>query len=246
MIKIDRILTFLGEYNMQTYSHDSFHGIIENLKEYNLKKNIKEQLKIINPLLAKKELDLKNYLEVARKNGIITHNESEFLEVKMELARMCLEIEQALDGIHVTMLFYDHERNNIFHGACSSAPVEFFDFFGMVNEQGLLNAELASCGRAIYTEEVVQTDIDTSPLWSNLKEYVLKFGFKSCTSIPFYTTTGKLAGTFAHYSEQPNHLLSIEEIEMIQEKTEMFSSEIQKISDRLSEYTKSGVTGLTI
>jgi GAF domain-containing protein len=223
-----------------------YQGIVENLREYNLKKHIKEQLNAINPILVKKETELKVHFEKAIDNGLITKNEAEFLEIKMELGRMCLELEQVLDGIYVTMLFYDPERNHVFHGACPSGPVEFFDFFSVVNEQGLLNEDCASCGRAIFTQEVVQTDIETSPLWSQLKDHVLSFGFKSCTSIPFYSSDGKVAGTFAHYSNKPNNMLTLEEIEMIQEKTSMFSEEIQRISDRLQEYTKTGNTGLTI
>lgn len=220
--------------------------LVVNLQKYNLQKNIKEQLKIINPLLSKNENDIKTHLLYAMERGIITKEESIFLEVKMELGKMCLEIEQALNGVYVTMLFYDRERNNIFHGACPSIPVNFFDFFKLINEKGLLNENLSSCGRAIFTHEVVQSDIRTSPLWTNLKDYVLNYGFKSCTSIPFFTQTGEIAGTYAHYSNEENHLLGCEEVEMIQEKTLMFSKEIQSISDRLLEYTKTGMTGLTI
>jgi len=50
-------------------------GVVENLREYNLKKNIKEQLKIINPLLGKQETDIKVHLENALVNGVITKSE---------------------------------------------------------------------------------------------------------------------------------------------------------------------------
>jgi len=221
-------------------------SIIENLRDFNLKKNIKNQLKVINPLLVESETDVKVHLEKTLSNGLITESEFEFLEIKMELGRMCLEMEQVLDDIYVTMMFYDKERNSVFHGACPSGPVDFFDFFGMVNEQGIFDENCASCGRAIFTQEVVQTDIETSSLWSALKAHVISYGFRSCTSIPFYASSGKLAGTFAFYSNKPNHLLTQDEVEMIQEKTFMFSNEIRKISDRLYEYTKVGETGLTI
>jgi len=224
----------------------NYLGVVESLREYNLKKNIKEQLKIINPLLGKKESDIKVHLENALINGVISKNESDFLEIKMELGRMCLDLEQVLDGIYVTMLFYDRERNNVFHAAAPSIPVEFFDFFSVINEQGILDENCASCGRSIYTQEVVQTDIGTSPLWTNIKESVFKYGFKSCTSIPFFTHTGRVAGTFAHYSNKSNNILTQDEVEMIQEKTSMFSFEIQRISDRIHEYTQVGNVRLTI
>ena len=109
-------------------------GIVENLREYNLKKNIKEQLKIINPLLYKKETDITIHLNNALDNGVITKSELDFLKIKMELGRMCLELEEVLDNIYITLLFYDRERNNVFHGAAPSIPVEFFDFYGVINE----------------------------------------------------------------------------------------------------------------
>lgn len=227
-------------------SSSDYQGIIEYLQIYNLKKNIKDQLTLINPLVGKKEHDVKVHMNKALGTGIITKNEAEFLEIKMALGRMCLDLEQVLDGVYVTMLFYDRERNFAFHGACPSAPVEFFDFFNVINQQGLLNEDCASCGRAVFTQQVVQTNIETSPLWANFKDYVTSFGFKSCTSIPFYTSDGQVAGTFAHYSKNPNHLLTEEEVVMIQEKTAMYADEIQKISDRLHEYTQIGKSGLTI
>ncbi|MBO0603590.1 GAF domain-containing protein [Sporosarcina sp. E16_3] len=231
---------------MELVDGSNHQGIVESLRAYNLKKNIKAQLKIINPLLGKKETDIKVHLMNALINGIITKSESDFLEIKMELGRMCLELEQVLDSIYVTMLFYDKERNNVFHGAGPSIPVEFFDFFSIVNEQGILDENCASCGKAIYTQEVVQTDIETSPLWTNLKESVIEYGFKSCTSIPFFTHTGRLAGTFAHYSNKPNNFLTQDEVEMIQEKISMFSFEIQTIADRIHEYSQVGNARLTI
>ncbi|WP_381536512.1 GAF domain-containing protein [Sporosarcina siberiensis] len=220
--------------------------IVESLREYNLKKNIKEQLKIINPLLGQKETDVKDHLMNALVNGVITRSEFDFLEIKMELGRMCLELEEVLDGIYVTLLFYDRERNNVFHGAGPSIAVEFFDFFGVINEQGILDENCASCGKAIFTKEVVQTDIGTSTLWTNFKDGVIEYGFKSCTSVPFFTNTGRLAGTFAHYSKRSNNLLTQDEVEMIQEKISMFSFEIQTISDRIHEYTQAGSVSLTI
>jgi len=231
---------------MKLINGSNHQSIVKCLREYNLKKNIKEQLKVINPLLCKKETDIKVHLKYALVNGIITKSEYEFLEIKMALGRMCLELEQVLDNIYVTLLFYDRERNHVFHGAGPSIPVEFFDFMGVINEQGMLDENCASCGKAIYTQEVVQTDISTSELWTNFKDVIIEYEFQSCTSIPFFTSTGRLAGTFAHYSKKPNYHLTEDEVEMIQEKISMFSFEVQTISDRINEYTQAGNVSLTI
>ncbi|WP_422122488.1 GAF domain-containing protein [Planococcus sp. X10-3] len=224
----------------------NYHDIVENLREYNLKKNIKAQLKIINPLLSNRANDIKAHMNNALNSGIISKSESEFLDIKIMLGRMILELEQVLDDIYVSILFYDSERNTIYHGACPSVPPDFFDFFKLINEQGLFDENCGPCGKAVFKQEIVQTDIETSPLWSKFKVYPLKVGFKSCTSIPFYTSTGRLAGTFANYSKDPNHTFTPDELAMIQEKIYMYRDEIQSISDRLNEHTQSGHTALSI
>lgn len=227
-------------------NNSNYQDIVENLREYNLKKSIKEQLKVINPLLCTKATDIKVHLTNALAAGLISKSESEFLDIKIKLGRMSLELEQVLDGIYVSILFYDSEQNAIYHGACPSAPADFFDFFKIVNEQGLFDENCGSCGKAVFEQVVVQTDIETSPLWTNFKDYALKVGFKSCTSIPFYTSNGKLAGTFANYSYKPNHIFTHDEVAMIQEKIYMYRGEIESISNRLHEHTKIGHTSLTI
>lgn len=227
-------------------NNSNYQHIVENLREYNLKKSIKAHLNIINPLLCNKATDLKDYLTDALAKGLISKSESEFLDIKVKLGRMSLELEQVLEDVYVSILFYDSERNSIYHGACPSAPADFFDFFKMINEQGLFDENCGPCGKAVFEQEVVQTDIETSPLWSNFKDYPLKVGFKSCTSIPFYTSTGRLAGTFANYSTKPNHIFTHDEVAMIQEKIYMYREEIQSISDRLHEHTQDGQTSLTI
>ena len=227
-------------------NNSTYQDIVENLREYNLKKSIKAQLKVINPLLRNGATDIKVHLNNALANGIISKSESEFLAIKIKLGRMSLELEQVLEGIYVSILFYDSKQNAIYHGACPSAPADYFDFFQIINEQGLFDKNCGPCGKAIFEQEVVQTNIETSPLWSNYKDHALKFGFMSCTSIPFFTSTGKLAGTFANYSHEPNHVFTQDEVAMIQEKIYMYRSEIESISDRLHEHTQIGSASLTI
>jgi hypothetical protein len=210
----------------------NYQGLVENLQEYNLNKKLKDYLTIINSSLVKKEKDIKVHLNKILQNSLINEEEFEFLSAKMELGFMCKDLELVLEGISVTMLFYDETRNKVFHGACPSIPVEFFDFFKIINELGTLNKNTASCGRAIFTRKVVQTDIGTSPLWVELKEHYIENGFLSCISIPFYNRGQQVAGTFALLSKDPNYKLKNNEVRMVQEKTAMYEEEIQRISDR--------------
>lgn len=227
-------------------NRNNYRDIVESLREYNLKKNIKAQLKLINPLLSNRSTDIKAHINNALNTGKISKSESEFLDIKIKLGRMILELEQVLDDIYVSILFYDSERNSIYHGASPSAPLDFFDFFKIINEQDIFDENCGPCGKAVFKQEIVQTDIETSPLWSKFKVYPLDVGFKSCTSIPFYTRTGRLAGTFANYSKKSNYIFTQDELEMIQEKIYMYGDEIQKISDRLHQHTRIGHTDLAI
>ncbi len=211
----------------------NYQGIVVNLKEYNLNKNLRSRLSMINASLVKREKNLKIHLEQLLQDDLITEDEFKYFSVKIELGRMCQDLEEVLEGISVSILFYDEKSNKVFHGACPSIPVEFFDFFKTINELGIISKDVASCGRAIFTGEVVQTDIETSPLWNGLKDHYIENGFRSATSIPFYNKHLKIAGTFALLSRFPNYLLNHDKIQMVQEKTSMYIEEIQRISDRL-------------
>jgi len=83
----------VGGSLIQLINGANHQGIVESLRAYNLKKNIKEQLKIINPFLGKQETDIKVHLMNALVHGFITKSEFDFLKIKMALGRMYLEME---------------------------------------------------------------------------------------------------------------------------------------------------------
>ncbi len=63
---------------------------------------------------------------------------------------------------------------------------------------------VGSCGTAAFLkEEIVVSDIATSPLWKNHKEVALANKLQACWSIPILSSTKQVLGTFAVYHHEP-------------------------------------------
>jgi len=213
---------------------EDYQALINNLCTFNMNKIIKNHLDIINRALPKRENNIRVHLENVLLKRLITKDEFDFLNAKLNLSRMCHDLETVLESISVSIMFYNSKDNKIYHGACPSIPAAFFDFFNDINELGTFNENVASCGKAVLTAEIVRADIRTSPLWAELKEHYVSRGLQYAISIPFYNIEQQVAGTYALLANHPMHGVNKDKIQMIQEKTSMFTLEIQKISDRLA------------
>lgn len=205
-------------------------NIVVYMKEYASNKRIKDMLMKINPLLAQREENTRVHLE-ALTNGIITEDEFQAIEAKMELGKLCLGIEEIIPHSYVTLLSYLEKENKIYHGAAPNIPLQFFDFFQEVNSRNLFNEHCGSCGSAVYRNQVVVTNIKTSPLWEPFREYVMQYGFQSVWSLPFYKDQ-KVIGTFAIYHKYIKKV-SNREIHQVQQKIKEYQESIFLLSDQL-------------
>lgn len=232
----------LGHTYKKCYSEDyrltynpfntNTRGVVEYIKKYSLNKNVKKILTEINPLLTKKETNIRIHLE-ALKNFLITEEEFQTIVAKMDLGKLCLGLEEIIPDGYVTMLFYDRKENKIYHAAGPSFPVEFFDFFQDVNAANMFNTNCGSCGAAVYRKEVIVTDIKTSPLWKPFREYMFKWGFKTCWSIPFFKN-GFVIGTFAIYHKSQRNVLE-NEIQLVKKQVKVYQDTIFYMFDHLLE-----------
>ena len=104
--------------------------------------------------------------------------------------------QRSNDGALASILAIDGDERHLFHVAGGSLPQ---DYITIIN--GLeIGAEVASCGTAAYTREiVVVSDIAESQLWKNYKVAALEHGLRACWSIPLIDGEGRLEGTFAVY-----------------------------------------------
>ncbi len=79
-------------------------------------------------------------------------------------------------------------------GAAPSLPEEFVQAIELM-PAGPISG---SCGAAAYWgKEVVVADIETDPLWVDLKEVGLRHGVRACASVPIVSENGSVLGTLA-------------------------------------------------
>ncbi|WP_052467150.1 sigma 54-interacting transcriptional regulator [Psychroserpens damuponensis] len=117
-----------------------------------------------------------------------------------------------------------------------------------------------SCPTAAFTKKtVIVSDISTNKLWVKYRNSTLKYGLKSCWSIPILSKNKRVLGTFALYSKSINtpSKSEIEElnfavnlakiaiersiiIEEIKKKDESYKALIDQASDSIVTYTLDG------
>jgi PAS domain S-box-containing protein len=67
-----------------------------------------------------------------------------------------------------------------------------------------IGPKAGSCGTAAFRgERVVVENIETDPLWEDYKHIALKYGLRSCWSVPLIAKNGRVLGTFATYHDRP-------------------------------------------
>src|SRR4030095_7427248 len=68
------------------------------------------------------------------------------------------------------------------------------------------------CGTAMFTRKpVIVTDVMTSPLWADYREWAKICGLSACWSTPIISPQGDVLGSFAMYREEKRGPLPEEE-----------------------------------
>ncbi|HKS69968.1 MAG TPA: ATP-binding protein [Ktedonobacterales bacterium] len=107
---------------------------------------------------------------------------------------------QSRDGVLVSLLLLDADRQHLLHGAAPSLP----DAYNNAIHGLAVGPAAGSCGTAAYRRErVVVEDIATDPLWEDYRELALPHGLRACWSTPLIGRDGDVLGTFAMYYRQP-------------------------------------------
>lgn len=99
-----------------------------------------------------------------------------------------------------TVMLLDPDGLRLRHGASTRLPQALIDAF--------VGAEIGpgrgSCGTAAYARRnVIVADIATDPLWDDWRELALDNGLQSCWSVPIFSSTRQVVGTFATYHSTP-------------------------------------------
>ncbi|GGJ57092.1 diguanylate cyclase (GGDEF)-like protein/PAS domain S-box-containing protein [Anoxybacillus voinovskiensis] len=124
----------------------------------------------------------------------------EFVAKEMPLSYILCEITRTVETIRphllCSILLLNDETNRLYHGAAPSLPEKYIEAINGCQ----IGPEVGSCGTAAFRKEfVIVSDISTDPLWQHYKEVALAHGLRSCWSLPIFSSTKKVIGTFGIY-----------------------------------------------
>ena len=110
------------------------------------------------------------------------------------LENLCLLLEHQSPGSICSILELDKATRTLRSGIAPSLPSEYASGI-----EGLMIGERSgSCGTAAHRGEgVFVTDIATDPLWEKFRDFALGHNIRACWSMPFFSQTGEVLGTFA-------------------------------------------------
>ncbi|MFA7243604.1 MAG: cache domain-containing protein, partial [Sulfuricellaceae bacterium] len=113
---------------------------------------------------------------------------------------LCRGIEDILEGTLCSILLLDEDGVHLRLGAAPSLPDEYNRALdGMV-----LGPAIGSCAAAAFTgRQTIVSDIAHDLLWEDFKEIALHHDLHSCWSMPVYSASGDVLGTFAVYRQIP-------------------------------------------
>ncbi|AEV32647.1 PAS domain S-box [Owenweeksia hongkongensis DSM 17368] len=128
-------------------------------------------------------------------NNMLTLYAKDNNEIKVVLEKALLAIETLIDGAMCSILKLT-KGNCARHLSAPSIPPAYSQVIDGVS----IGPKVGSCGTAMYEGSIIIVeDIATNPLWEDYKEIALKFGLKSCWSVPIKHQNGKVIGSFATY-----------------------------------------------
>ncbi|MDQ6700103.1 MAG: diguanylate cyclase [Acidobacteriota bacterium] len=117
-------------------------------------------------------------------------------------------------------------------GAAPSLPEEFIKAIEAMPAGPIAG----SCGAAAYWgKEVIAADIESDPLWVDLKEIAGRNGVRACTSVPIVSGTGSVLGTLASCYKAPR-IPSARDLTRMQYAARLASVTIEhrQLADQLS------------
>jgi diguanylate cyclase (GGDEF)-like protein/PAS domain S-box-containing protein len=110
-------------------------------------------------------------------------------------------LEEEDPGILGSILLLDADGWRLRTGAAPSLP----EFYNQAIDGIEIGETVGSCGTAAYTRQrVIVADIQRHPTWKDYRELASRAGLAACWSEPVFSSQGRLLGTFAIYSREPN------------------------------------------
>lgn len=116
------------------------------------------------------------------------------------LDAMLVYLEREIPGMQCSVLLLDADGQHLRHGSAPSLPVEYCKAL----DGATIGPNAGSCGTAAYRRrQVIVSDTQSDPLWSDYRELAAAHGLRACWSTPVSDGAGRVLGTFAMYFRQP-------------------------------------------
>src|SRR6266852_5127472 len=129
------------------------------------------------------------------------------------LGELCRLVDSISTDSMATVLLVD-SANCLRIGAAPRIPNDFMSLIDGIK----IGPKVGSCGTAAYRkEQVIVTDIETDPLWEDLRELARQYGLRAGWSSPIFSSDRSVLAVFGIYwdkpqSPSPAHLHLIEQI----------------------------------
>lgn len=137
---------------------------------------------------------------------------------------VCQQIEWILEGSGACASILLLHGDRVRQGAAPSLPPTYCAAI----ENARIGPVAGSCGTAIHRrQQVIVTDIEHDPLWTDYKQLALPHGLRACWSTPIMSSTHEVLGAFGIYY---NHVARPREfhLELIDRFTHLASLAIEK------------------
>ncbi|HEY8856198.1 MAG TPA: EAL domain-containing protein [Rugosibacter sp.] len=116
------------------------------------------------------------------------------------LEAIVLAAEQLLSDSLCSILLLDSAGKHLSHGIAPHLP----DFYNEALNSLAIGPDVASCGAAAYTGQlVIVEDIASHSSWAPYRSLAVRADLAACWSQPIFSSVGKVLGTFAIYYRQP-------------------------------------------
>jgi len=154
----------------------------------------------------------RRFLEVTRQQEVqerasrLIEQERRILELvahgaslKQVLHSLTAAIERMAPSCFCSILLLDEDGLHLRDGSGGGLPAEY-----MQAVDGLpIGPDMGSCGSAAFRNQtVIVSDISTDYRWRTAKDLPLRFGLRSCWSVPIRDSAGRVLGTFAMYHQR--------------------------------------------
>ncbi|MEP7340631.1 MAG: PAS domain S-box protein [Acidobacteriota bacterium] len=109
-------------------------------------------------------------------------------------AILCL-VEGLSKNTACSILLMDETGQRLTHRAALNLPEDYVRAI----DGSAIGPCAGSCGTAAYTGQMVVADIAHDPLWADYRDLALRHELRACWSVPIFSSTRQVLGTFACY-----------------------------------------------